>query len=61
MSSDQNFSKVSDVVKDLREAGVNFKMNPFTANLLKMLTADSVNILKNVKLVDIKSDESKTK
>lgn len=61
LASDCSSSKIGNVVKDLVDDGVQFKLNDFTVMLLRMLTADSVNILKNVKDVELKEDVGKAK
>ena len=49
VSSDTQKSLLSNVVSDLvNKHGVQFKQNSFTSKLLRMMTADSVNILRNI-------------
>lgn len=59
LASNDQGSKLGNVARDLLEAGVKFKMNTFTVWLLRMMTADSVNMLKNVKEVGIESEVKK--
>ena len=62
LSTDSQKSKLQPVVQDLLLQGVSFKQNEFTTNVIRMLTADSVNVLQRVKDAEfVDSDESKPK
>ena len=57
MASNERGSKLANVIMDLLGNGARFKMNQFTVFLLRMMTADSVNILKNIKEVELEPEE----
>ena len=50
-----------NVTQDLVSSGVQFKENTFTKNLLRMMTADSVNMLKNIREVQIEDKKNENK
>ena len=50
-----------NVTQDLVNSGVQFKENAFTKNLLRMMTADSVNMLKNIREVQIEDKKNENK
>ena len=48
LASDEKQSKILNVVRDLVNAGVKIVDNSFLRSITKMLSADAVNVLRNV-------------
>lgn len=55
MASDDRQSKISSVLKDVIDQGAEIKANDFTHKLIRMMVADSVNILNNIQDIEITS------
>ena len=50
-----------NVTQDLVNSGAQFKENTFTKNLLRMMTADCVNMLKNIREIQIEDKKNENK
>lgn len=53
MASDNRQSKIAIVLKDVLSQGTEFKQSEFNLKLMRMMVADSVNILNNVQEVEL--------
>jgi len=62
MASDNRQSKIANVLKDVLSQGATFEDNLFTKSIMRMMIADSVNILNNMTEVEISNkNDVKTK
>ena len=59
MASDNRESKIAVVLRDALALGADFKENDFNLTLMRMMVADSVNILQNIEDVEIDNGLSK--
>ena len=59
VASDNQRSKIANVVADLVAQGATVSQNSFTTSILRMLVADSVNMLKNIKEIEIEREGEK--